>query len=419
MWTMYRKENKIWGGGGGGGATLHLAIVGLALLATVAAAALGSAAGARGLVATAVLIATPRLERVAVGALRLWVLRDDESVLSPGVRGNKARKFAALPTDAPLASYGGAQSNAAAALAALAAARSLPFTYYLNGAAPRHLREAPLGNYAALLSRGAELVELPRPDGGYAALRAYAEDPASAPRPHFLVAGVRLVPQGGACAWAEAGFAPLGARLDCVARELRAATGARTVALVGAGTGASALFLARHTDVPVVALPCAMGAKALRTELLALSARAPAAGGGGSARLPLVLEEPAGPPVRFGGLEPRALDAWRLSRASGLFVDLLYGAPALAQLLAAGGEAVVRALLLDNGDDAEGPLELVWVHTGGLEGVPSQLGRYARLGLATATELERAHEEAAALAQSDFIPTSSRAEAGESGTRGK
>lgn len=351
----------------------------------------------------------PRVERFTIGTLCLAVLRDDETVLLGTcglVRGNKARKFAALPTDRSLVSYGGVQSNAAAALAALARARGVSCHYFVRGQVAAHLKAAPSGNYAALLERGATLVELDRAEGGYDALRAYAEGHAGAARPPFVPSDALLVPQGGACAYAQHGLQQLAAHVDECAR---AAPNVRTVALICAGTGASALFLARHTReaAAVVALPCAMGAAAMDAELLALHLRTP----GGLAqqseppllarapRVPLVLASGIDGAVRFGALDEGALAAWRLARAAGLRLDLLYGAVGLAQLLRAatqpgGVEAALEALLGDEQQADARPLSLLWVHTGGLEGVPSQLARYVRKGIATADELAAAQAEA-------------------------
>lgn len=417
-------------GGSGPGAPPNTAVA-LLLLAGVAgaaAAAAARAAAAPSLAAAFVSAAPPRIELAAIGSLRLAVLRDDETALAGTdglVRGNKARKFAALPTDRSLASYGGVQSNAAAALAALAAARGVPFRYYVRGAVPAHLAREPTGNYAALLARGATLVELERGALGYVALRAYGEGRRGALRPPFLPADALLVPQGGACGYARPGVAQLAAHVHARAC---ATPAVRTVALVCAGTGASALFLALELHrlagaaangggcggdgcggmVPVLALPCAMHADALRAELAELHARSALESDRGS--LPLwVFTPPANSAraVRFGALEPEALRAWRRARAAGMRIDLLYGAPALAQLLRAevaggggsgsgGVRAIVEQLLAERSGGAREarPLELLWVHTGGLEGVPSQLARYVRAGLATPDELALAQAEA-------------------------
>jgi 1-aminocyclopropane-1-carboxylate deaminase/D-cysteine desulfhydrase-like pyridoxal-dependent ACC family enzyme len=338
---------------------------------------------------------------VTVGPLCLSVLRDDETVLPDTaglVRGNKARKFATLPTDRPLVSYGGAQSNAAAALAALAQRRGVRFEYYVHGSIPTHLAAAPVGNYAALLERGARIVELPRGgqgEGSYDALAAYGRGDRGAARPPFLPPDARVVPQGGACVHAEEGCRALAMEIDAAADEIvRTREGAPdTVALICAGTGASALFTARHlARARLFALPCAMPPDALRDELRALDARTGARG-----RLPRVLDAGASGAFRFGALHGAVIDAWRLARASGLALDLIYGAVGLAQLLAAHADGRLSVLA----GDSSRPVELLLVHTGGLEGVPSQLARYVRRGLATPAELSVAREEADALFQTD------------------
>lgn len=318
----------------------------------------------------------PRVQHVRVERggrappLELDVLRDDAVCLAPGVCGNKARKLAATPLDAPLASYGGAQSNAAAALAALAAHARVPFTYYVRPL-PAHLAAAPHGNLGALHARGATVVELGA--DAYAALRAHAAG--EAPRPPFLEPRARLVPQGGAWAAAEPGVATLAAAVDRWAGA-RARAGERALAIVPAGTGTTALFLARHARAAdVLAVPCVGGAAALRAQWRALDAAAPAASGGGAAA-PRALDEPRAA-VRFGALDARVLRAWRAARRAGLELDLVYGAPAWAQLLARGVA-----------EREWGARRALYVHSGGLEGAASQLRRYARAGMLTREEAD-------------------------------
>jgi 1-aminocyclopropane-1-carboxylate deaminase len=190
----------------------------------------------------------PAIVPHSVQRATVWEVRDFERCLVPGVCGNKARKFAGLNDETarvPLVSHGGAQSNAMLALAALAAHRRVAFTYHTKPM-PRWLRAKPIGNLAAALSLGMELREHATAGSYEAAARALAEE----------AHGARFVPQGGACAAAEPGVASL-------ARDIRVWHAGRGGAepchvILPAGTGTTALFLARHVPpgVRVFAVPC-------------------------------------------------------------------------------------------------------------------------------------------------------------------
>jgi len=367
------------------------------------------------------------------------VKRDDQwrlaGPLGAGVSGNKARKLLKFAVEGParnasvVASMGGHQSNAMVALAALCHARGVRFLY-LAKPVPRWLRRYPCGNYARGLALGVELVPLPvdayrrcAADGAFrddliADLVGWHDDDdddpggesppeddhdvcatadfsdAAGPRRPGDAAldesggdsrrrtSVAWVPQGGASGDAELGLRRL-------ARELVDATHDPTSlrVVVPAGTGTTALFLARHLaphGARVFAVPCATSATGLETQMRALDAAT-----GGHGVLPAVLDRPCPdgePRYRFGVPSRRDYRVWTELREAGLAVDLLYAPHAWDVLLrtleadddddsSSAGDDVAAALR----DATAGPI--VYLHCGGIEGVATQLTRYRREGL--------------------------------------
>ena len=186
------------------------------------------------------------LQPFTVRGRSVLVKRDDRYALPgvlSGVAGNKARKLYGLYKrgfgDAEaVASLGGHQSNAFPCIAALCRAFDLPF-YFVCKPVPRWLRSNPAGNYARALALGAELVPL-KPDD-YRRCIADPEWRADLLKDVAGVSEVAWVPQGAASKDAETGVAMLAAEL---VDDLKAYPNARVV--VPAGTGTTALFLARH-----------------------------------------------------------------------------------------------------------------------------------------------------------------------------
>ena len=324
------------------------------------------AASARG--AAPVVRAPPAspLQPFMVRGRQILVKRDDRYALPgalSGVAGNKARKLYALADRGfgnakAVASLGGHQSNAFPCIAALCQAQNLPF-YFVCKPVPRWLRSNPAGNYARALALGAELVPLKAADYR----RCITDD---VWRKEFLadVAGlepVAWVPQGAASRDAEPGVQMLAAELGA---DLAPYPGCRVV--VPAGTGTTALFLARHMreyDVEVCAAPCATGAAELQRQMVVLDAAS-----GNVGVFPTVLEPS---PYRFGAPDARVLATWRELAAAGLHVDLVYAPAAFDALFA-------------TCDDRP----QCYVHSGGNAGVATQLNRYRQAGLVGAGEGE-------------------------------
>ena len=299
----------------------------------------------------------------------LHVLLDYEhrSSLAPLICGNKARKLASLLDDSAsgrlsrLRSHGGAQSNAMLAIARLCAARGAEFEYHTRPL-PRFLRNQPTGNLARALSLGMTLIEHKTAANYAAACARLREDEES------------FVPQGAAYSGAELGCSQLAAEiadwwhLQQQQQQRPPPTASPSLSvIVPAGTGTTALFLARHSppDVRVYAVPAVGGEAALVAQMSELDQAS-----GGAGILPRVLPPPSELAVPFG--EPRAavLDTWRRAASEhGVMLDLLYGAIAWGALTARGS---ARPTL--------------YVNAGGHEGLGTSLRRYQRAGLLRAGE---------------------------------
>jgi len=175
----------------------------------------------------------------------------------------------------------------------------------------------------------------------------------------------------------------------------------RSLAVVlPSGTGTTALFLARymarlnhdhaHHQVTVFAVPCCGSADYLQQQLVALDSHS---GSQGTFPKILVPLEPATPPYHFGQASSALWGVYQELEGAGLTLDLLYG-PRAWQLIfqhwgASPSSSAAAATASSSSSRLNDHTDMVYVHTGGLEGLPSQLARYRRLGLAKKPPDER------------------------------
>ena len=317
---------------------------------------------------------------------------DYERCVFPGVCGNKARKLATLDLAAGdrVVSHGGAQSNALVALANLCHHRGAMLTYHTKPL-PRWLREQPVGNLRQALRLGTILSE-------HASASAYDDAVAQATRDESTL----FVPQGAAWPSAERGVADLAAEISAwweqeAGRPPVTAAAAPSPppplsVVVPAGTGTTALFLARHAPpwLHVHAVPCVGGAASLHAQTAKLDAAS-----GGVGRFPRTLLPPPALRTPFAAPSVAALEQWRhAATAHGLLLDLVYGPIAWGTLAHSGFALTGRPT------DAT-----LYVHCGGLEGLGTSLRRYQRSGLLRAGESAEAAlteaRKAAAVAPSE------------------
>ena len=227
------------------------------------------------------------------------------------------------------------------------------------------------------------------------------------------------IPQGGAC-----GYAVPGCRL--LANEIllfwaENGNGRPLSVFIPGGTCSTAIILHRELrriqsesdpacrmDIEVVVIPCVGDEGYAERQMMALNMET--GGTGEKNEIPKVLK-PA--PMasfylegadnlryfRFGEPDLDILNSFREMEGCGVKIDLLYGAPAWNVLLRhwpVDGDA-------DFGNFLAGR-EIMYVHSGGLEGINSQLMRYRHRGLVEGNEVQ--HPERQRRASKEFLDTS-------------
>jgi len=380
---------------------------------------------------------------------RVYVKRDDLLHLrESNVSGNKARKMIALNELSGdqfpdvVVSYGGAQSNAMLAIAAIVNSKnadknlskeliqeSLPdeieddswlndnyddtnmkfsgdqehestsvaskpssldskkrFIYYTKKL-PRYLRKQPNGNLLRALTLGMEIVELPY--DRYRELFGGDEGGSATPPPQLdpPVGGKSLwIPQGGANGSATPGAKLMASEIVQFWKE-KGKGMPLTVCLPG-GTCTTALLLSREVnalidadrdkiDIQVAVIPCVGSEGYARRQMKALDL---STGGNGRDDIPKIFKPPPEGYFRFGEPSPAILQTFlEMKDEHDIYLDLLYGAPAW------------NLLLQSLSPNVKSPIQgrqMMYVHSGGLEGISSQLTRYKHKGLIDASQIQ-------------------------------
>ena len=399
------------------------------------------------------------VERVLIRD-RLVFLKRDDCLHLPGsnISGNKARKFLSLnnlPAEQfpdAIVSYGGPQSNAMVALAAIVSSKNAElrddrgssggeqimeppdifweldalddeiqerdssnigssktattndktadepqkrFIYYTKPL-PRYLRKNPNGNLLRALALGMEIRtvshdEYSRLFGGLHGGSSLAPADLDPPVP-----GKSLwMPQGGACGIAKPGS-------DVLAREIidywtLHGKGMPLAVCLPGGTCTTALLLQRSLDaimdqrrkqkekamdIRVVVIPCVGDDEYAMRQMISLDK---AVGGAGRKEdLPWILKPRSD--VEYGSARRRSrgyftfgqpskalLETYDEMNSENVSLDLLYGAPAWSLLL--------QHWRSRESDCPIAGRQLMYIHSGGLEGVASQLTRYKHKNL--------------------------------------
>eukprot|EP00591_Stephanopyxis_turris_P003168 CAMPEP_0195509150 /NCGR_PEP_ID=MMETSP0794_2-20130614/2171_1 /TAXON_ID=515487 /ORGANISM="Stephanopyxis turris, Strain CCMP 815" /LENGTH=499 /DNA_ID=CAMNT_0040636305 /DNA_START=496 /DNA_END=1995 /DNA_ORIENTATION=+ len=389
------------------------------------------------------------VEVVCVRNRRVYIKRDDLLKLDKSsVSGNKARKLLSMSMlsidEFPdvVVSYGGPQSNAMLALAAIVSQKddeckgrddSVPssergreedppprlkrFVYYTKKL-PRWLRKQPSGNLLRAISLGMELRELEYDE--YRTLFG-GEHGGSCRAPSRLDPPVRgnsvWVPQGGAC-----GVACLGA--SKLAHEIaefwtKQGQGMPLAVALPGGTGSTALLLQREInaiqkkrrdandntndklDISVVVVPCVGDYAYLTRQMKALDKST--GGPGTNENLPDILQpipdkkygshrKKSGGYFVFGEPAAAILNTfYEMKEEHGVFLDLLYGSPAWSLLLQQWKITQSSSIWGKRNIDPNCPIagkQIMYVHCGGLEGISSQMTRYKHKGLIDPKELQ-------------------------------
>ena len=355
----------------------------------------------------------------------VYLKRDDCQKLDSSVSGNKARKLLALNAlsaskfPSCLVSYGGPQSNAMLALAAVVHfkntqllqrddKRTIRFDYYTKKL-PRFLKTQPSGNLFRALSLGMELKELSPVEynnvfGGLFGGKANPPMGLVPPIPTDSL----WIPQGGASPMAQPGVEVLAQEILSFWKE--AGTGRPLSVCVPGGTCSTAVLL-HHAlktlqlsssdpslDIEVVVIPCVGDMAYATRQMMSLSAQIGASSGDLPAILAPTPERPATdngsssePPRRyfsFGEPDQRLLDTFEwLKEEENIVVDLMYGAPAWTILMRHWDVEVSPDVTFDPNNPIAGR-EIMYVHSGGQEGINSQLVRYKYKGLVDRDDIQ-------------------------------
>ncbi len=278
------------------------------------------------------------ISKIDLDGRSFYVKRDD--LIDKYLAGNKYRKLYTLlqtPSDSlnKIISYGGTQSNAMLAIAAMCKSKGWEFIYYSKPISKLQ-REENLGNYFHSLELEMQHVEIEHElyRDFIASLRVNLDD------------RTFLIDQGGAVEQAREG-------LRVLAEEIRASELDVKSLATPSGTGTTALFLALALpEYKIYTTPCVGDVVYLKEQMSALHT------------IPnnLVILEPekkyhfAKPYLEFLEIQKKLLDA-------GIEFDLLY-APGMW-----------KALLEQMNE------EIMYIHSGGVTGNESMLARYKQKGL--------------------------------------
>jgi 1-aminocyclopropane-1-carboxylate deaminase/D-cysteine desulfhydrase-like pyridoxal-dependent ACC family enzyme len=413
---------------------------------------------------------------------RLVHVKRDDQLRLPGsqISGNKARKLWSLNAlslfhDFPdvVVSYGGPQSNAMLALAAVVHFHNnnnnnnnndinadcnqnekKRFVYYTKKL-PRFLRKQPSGNLFRAQSLGMELVELSVQEyndmfGGDWGGNAGEEAPPFGLHPPTCNKSKKAlwIPQGAACAVAMEGTRQLANEVISYWRNV--GNGRPLSVCIPGGTCSCAVLLHHaiqqevrkaaqtksqvddhhHLDIQVVVIPCVGDDAYARRQMMSLNAQlnrnihdiptilTPTPDNAGNlyyiGQSPSLGHGQRNRYFSFGEPEAELLDTFRtMMDEYQIVLDLLYGAPSWAIMLrhwrvettkknrSNSNHKAKTVTSLDRGDDDDDarvehvfdpqtPLagrEIMYIHTGGLEGVNSQLLRYKYKGLVDDVQL--------------------------------
>lgn len=345
------------------------------------------------------------VHKVQIKGKSVYIKRDDLIRLEgSGISGNKARKFYALnqiPAEIfpnTLVSYGGPQGNAMVALAAIVASKNRQITegetkkrfVYYTKQLPKFLRQNPVGNFYRAKSLDTDFMPISNDQyrqcfGGDSGGSTDAPAGLDPPGPDSA-----WIPQGGASGVALEGAKLLA--LEVVLFWQLHGNGRPLSVFVPGGTCTTAYLLHQELqillkedcfsklEIRVVVIPCCgdQGYAARQMMSMADKTRTTTTVPSTTADIPKVL--PPSPDFylqenksskgyfRFAAPHPEILKTYReMLDDYGVSVDLLYGAPSWS-------------ILLRHWDDLEDS-EIMYIHSGGLEGINSQMMRYRHKGM--------------------------------------
>jgi len=278
------------------------------------------------------------ISEIDVDGRRFYVKRDD--LIDLFLAGNKYRKLYTLlqtPSNKfdTIISYGGTQSNAMLAIAAMCKDKSWKFVYYTKPLSET-LKNEDCGNFYHAKNLGMHHVEIE--------LECYRDFITSL---RFnLDEKTFIIDQGGAVLEAKKG-------LEVLAQEIRSSSLHVKSLATPSGTGTTALYLALSLpEYRVYTTPCIGDVSYLREQMQALS------------KIPenLVILKPQ-KKYHFAKPYKEFLDIQQKLLASGVEFDLIY-APGMWRAI------------LEQTDE-----EILYIHSGGVSGNESMINRYKQKGL--------------------------------------
>ena len=274
------------------------------------------------------------ISKILLEGREFFVKRDD--LFDPFLSGNKYRKLHTLlntPRDRyqRIISYGGTQSNAMLAIAAMCQNKGWEFIYYTKPVSAKQ-KEEKLGNYNQALSLGMQHIEL--------STEIYRDYIASLHIENDEK--TYIIEQGGADKSAKDG-------LNVLAQEILDANLGINAVATPSGTGTTALFLALALpELKVYTVACIGGSEYLKEQMSAL------------AKIPnnlIILE--AQKKYHFAKPYVEFLQMYKKTKNAGIEFDLLY-APSMWMTL------------LEQTDE-----KILYIHSGGVSGNESMLKRYS------------------------------------------
>jgi len=278
------------------------------------------------------------ISKISLEEREFYVKRDD--LIDPFLAGNKYRKLYTLlqtPSNKlnKIISYGGTQSNAMLAIAAMCKSKGWEFEYYTKSLSQTQ-KSFSHGNYFHSINLGMKHIEIDETlYKNYISSLSFNTD-----------ATTFIIDQGGAVEEARLG-------LEVLAKEIRDAKLNIKSLATPSGTGTTALFLALALpEFKVYTTPCVGDATYLREQMQSLS------------ELPknlMILE----PKKKYHFAKPyrEFLSIYKKLLASGIEFDLIY-APSMWE-----------ALLSKTKE------EVLYIHSGGVSGNESMLKRYEQKGI--------------------------------------
>lgn len=290
------------------------------------------------------------VDTLSVWDREVFIKRDD--LLHPHLNGNKARKFYSLfhlPDNSynRIISYGGHQSNAMLSLAWLSRLKSWRFDY-ITRTLPSYLKDNSEGNLAEALHLGMNLNAIPHDEYETWTRELYKQT---------FDEKTLLVRQGGADTYAEEGMKILAEELNRFAVE----HAFREINIIlSSGTGTSALYLNKYlqSGCNLYAVPCVGSSDYLQQQWSLLESD--------QTLFPSILESTKKLP--FGKPDREVFTVYHTFLDRGVEFDLLYDS--------------VAWLILREHWQAFHEVPLLFIHTGGLSGNPTQLKRYHYHGIA-------------------------------------